>query len=179
MLLLSLLVVPCLLGGCPRASNAPPPVYSDDGVSVYFSPKGGCTDAIVDQIDQARSTIEIQAYSFTSTPIAKAIVAAHNRGVKVRAVLDSSQRTEKYSSATFVHNAGIPTYIDAQHKIAHNKIILIDRATLITGSFNFSNAAEKENAENLLIIHARPKLVEVYEQNFENHLKHSTPYSRN
>src|ERR1039458_7346670 len=83
---------------------------------------------------------------------AKALVEAHRRGVKVEVVLDRSQRTEKYSSATFVRNEGIPCFIDAQHAIAHNKVMVIDGLTVITGSFNFTKAAEANNAENLLVI---------------------------
>lgn len=63
----------------------------------------------------------VQAYSSTSAPIAKTIVDAHKRGVKVQVILDKGQRTEKHSSATFLKNAGIPTYIDDKHAIAHNK----------------------------------------------------------
>jgi phosphatidylserine/phosphatidylglycerophosphate/cardiolipin synthase-like enzyme len=92
------------------------------------------------------------AYRSRSAPIAKALVEAHRRGVKVEVVLDKSQRTEKYSSATFVYNNGIPCFIDAQHAIAHNKVIVIDGLTVITGSFNFTKAAEDNTAENLLVI---------------------------
>ena len=66
---------------------------------------------------------------FTSAPIARALVDAHRRGVKVQVVLDKSQRTEKYSSATFVYNSGIPCFIDAAHSIAHNKVMIIDSLT--------------------------------------------------
>ncbi len=83
-------------------------------------------------------SILMQAYSFTSAPIAKALVEARERGVEVTAILDKSQRTEQYSSADFVLHAGIPTYIDDKHAIAHNKIMLIDGRTIITGSFNFT-----------------------------------------
>ena len=76
--------------------------------TVHFSPGGGCTAAIVDALGSARSTVLVQAYSFTSMPIAKALVDAHRRGVNVEVVLDRSQRTEQYSSATFIANAGIP-----------------------------------------------------------------------
>ncbi len=124
-------------------------------ITVFFSPRGGCTDAITAELGHATNSVLVQAYSFTSVPIAKALVDAHKRGVKIEVVLDKSQRTEKYSSATFVFNAGIPTFIDASHAIAHNKIIIIDRATVITGSFNFSKAAEESNAKNLLVIHDR------------------------
>jgi phosphatidylserine/phosphatidylglycerophosphate/cardiolipin synthase-like enzyme len=84
----------------------------------------------------------VQAYSFTSAPIANALVDAHKRGVNVQVILDKSQRTEKYSSADFVARAGIPTFIDAKHAIAHNKIMVIDGYEILTGSFNFTKAAE-------------------------------------
>ena len=124
-------------------------------IEVYFSPNGGCTEAVVKEIAAAKTTILVQAYSFTSAPIAKALVDAHKRGVQIQVILDKSQRSEKYSSADFVLHAGIPTFIDAKHAIAHNKIMVIDGATVITGSFNFTKAAETSNAENLLVIRPR------------------------
>jgi phosphatidylserine/phosphatidylglycerophosphate/cardiolipin synthase-like enzyme len=116
-------------------------------------------------------------YSFTSTAIAKALVDAHNRGVKITVVLDKSNRTQNYSAADFVAHAEIPCYIDAKHAIAHNKIILIDGRTIITGSFNFTKAAESSNAENLLVIHDHTTLYADYEANFKEHLAHSEPYA--
>lgn len=77
-------------------SQEKPPAWE-----VYFSPHGGCTDAIIREVTKAKSTLLIQAYSFTSAPIAKAVVNARRRGVKVQVILDKSQRTDKYSSATF------------------------------------------------------------------------------
>jgi len=77
-------------------------------------------------------------------------VDTHKRGVKVVAVLDKSNETEKYSAATFLVHAGIQPLIDDQHAIAHNKVMVIDSATILTGSFNFTKAAEERNAENLL-----------------------------
>jgi len=93
----------------------------------------------------------------------------------IEAVLDKSQRSEKYSSADFVAHAGIPVYIDSKHKIAHNKIMIIDRNTLITGSFNFMKAEEK-NAENLLILKGNKPFVDRYIENFEVHKGHSEEY---
>ena len=66
--------------------------------------------------------------------------------------MDKSNRTDKYSAATFTQNYGIPTFIDDRHAIAHNKIIIIDGQTVLTGSFNFTKQAEENNAENLLVI---------------------------
>jgi phosphatidylserine/phosphatidylglycerophosphate/cardiolipin synthase-like enzyme len=142
---------------------------------VYFSPHGGCTEAVVKELDAAKDSVLVQAYSFTSAPIAKALVDAHRRGVQVQVILDKSQRTERYSSATFLKNAGIPTFIDDKHAIAHNKVMVIDGGTVITGSFNFTKAAEENNAENLLVIHDA-ELAAKYAKNWQEHIGHSVPY---
>jgi phosphatidylserine/phosphatidylglycerophosphate/cardiolipin synthase-like enzyme len=139
---------------------------------VYFSPNGGATEAVTDEIDRAKASILVQAYSFTSTPIAKALLDANKRGVKVQAILDKSQRKERYTSATFLANSGIPTYIDDAHAIAHNKVMVIDNATVITGSFNFTRAAEERNAENLLILRSK-ELAKLYADNWQKHRDHS------
>ena len=151
------------------------PAHESAQIAVYFSPSGGCTEAIVRELDRAHDTVLVQAYSFTSTPIARALVAAFRRNVKVEVILDKSQKTEKYSSADFLAHAGIPTKIDSMHAIAHNKVIIIDNEIVLTGSFNFTNAAEAKNAENLLAIHSR-SLAEEYAKNWRMHAQHSLPY---
>jgi phosphatidylserine/phosphatidylglycerophosphate/cardiolipin synthase-like enzyme len=145
-------------------------------IQVYFTPNGGCTEAIVNEIAGAKTEILVQAYSFTSAPIAKALIQAHKRAVRVVAILDKSQRSERYTSASFLANSGIPTFIDARHAIAHNKIMIIDQSTVITGSFNFTRAAEEENAENLLIIKSK-ELAGIYIDNWNKHRKHSEIYA--
>lgn len=147
-------------------------------VAVYFSPKGGAQEAVVREINAAKRSIRVQAYSFTSAPIASALVDAHKRGVKVEALLDDSNQTARYSSATFLTNAGVPVLIDGAHAIAHSKIILVDSETIITGSFNFSKAAEERNAENLLVLKQCPDLVAGYGRNFDEHAAHATKYER-
>jgi phosphatidylserine/phosphatidylglycerophosphate/cardiolipin synthase-like enzyme len=143
---------------------------------VCFSPHGGCTEAIVREIDRAASEVLVQGYSFTSPQIARALVMAKKRAASVEVILDKSQRKEKYTSATFLANSRIPTGIDDKHAIAHNKIMIIDRSTVITGSFNFTKAAEEKNAENLLIIKSKA-LASIYIDNWLEHKKHSEPYN--
>jgi phosphatidylserine/phosphatidylglycerophosphate/cardiolipin synthase-like enzyme len=152
------------------------PAASEDGIYVYFTPGGKGTSAIVEQIGQARNLLHIQAYMFTSPPIAEAVVDAHKRGVQIIAVLDPSQQSDPYHAATFLYNAGIPVYIDHQHDSANNKIMLIDGRVVITGSFNFTKSAEESNAENLLILVDKPGLYAAYEKNFQTHLRHSERY---
>jgi len=142
---------------------------------VYFSPHGGCTDAILKELDKAKTAILVQAYSFTSAPIAKGLLNAQKKKVKVEVILDKGQRKEKYSSADFLTNSRISTQIDTRHTIAHNKIIIIDGETVITGSFNFTKAAEERNAENLLVIRDK-KLASLYVRNWQEHSQHSESY---
>ncbi len=143
---------------------------------VYFSPHGGATGAISHAIENAKESLLVQAYSFTSVPIAERLIRAHKRGVKVQVLLDRSQRSQKYSTFDFLISAGIPTLIDAAHAIAHNKIMIIDNEMVITGSFNFTKAAEEKNAENLLVIHSR-QLAAQYSDNWRNHAAHSESFS--
>jgi len=160
-----------LPAGCDRPSSVP------QGVQVYFSPRGGATDAVVGAFNHATNSILVQAYSFTSVPIARALVEAQRRGVQVRVILDAGQRTEKYSEADFLKNSDIPTLIDAQHGIAHNKTAIVDGYLVLTGSFNFTKAAEEKNAENLLVIND-PVLAQQYTENWHIHEQHSEPYDR-
>jgi phosphatidylserine/phosphatidylglycerophosphate/cardiolipin synthase-like enzyme len=171
-----ILVLIVLLTGCAQ-QQAPPQTGTDRGsVQVYFSPKGGGTEAVARELNGARRVVRVQAYSFTSQPIARALVEAKKRGVDVEVVVDKSQRGERYTAADFTANQDIPTFVDDRHAIAHNKVILIDGETILTGSFNFTKAAEERNAENLLVIKGFPDLVRQYERNYELHRAHSDPY---
>jgi phosphatidylserine/phosphatidylglycerophosphate/cardiolipin synthase-like enzyme len=143
--------------------------------SVYFSPHGGCTEAIIRELDVARTSVYVQAYSFTSVPIAQALVRAYRRGVRVEVILDKEQRTAKYSEADFLTHQGVPTFIDDRHAIAHNKVMIIDETTVITGSFNFSKQAETSNAENLLVLRDR-ELASRYFAAWQKHRAHSDSY---
>lgn len=160
-----------LLGWAPLHAQTGP-----QDLHAFFSPNGGCTDAVVSALGKARKTVLVQAYSFTSAPIAKALVEAKTRGIDVQVILDKSQRSEKYSGASFLKNGGIPVFIDAGHRIAHNKVMIIDGQTVITGSFNFTKAAETGNAENVLLILHAPELARKYSGNWKEHLAHSQKY---
>lgn len=149
----------------------------DTPVQIYFSPDGGAQAAIINALDAARESVCVQAYSFTNVKIAKALANAFRRGVKVEAVLDQTQQDEKYAGATYIRKAHVPVYFDAMHAVAHNKIMIIDNETVITGSFNFTNAAEKDNAENLLVLHDKA-LAKLYMANWLLHKEHSQKDAR-
>jgi phosphatidylserine/phosphatidylglycerophosphate/cardiolipin synthase-like enzyme len=99
----------------------------------------------------------------------------HKRGIHVEIILDKSNKSKKYSAGDFTAHMGVATYIDFRHAIAHNKIIIVDNETVITGSFNFTKVAEEKNTENLLIIKNK-KLAEIYIDNWYKHKEHSEKY---
>jgi phosphatidylserine/phosphatidylglycerophosphate/cardiolipin synthase-like enzyme len=142
-------------------------------VEVCFSPKGGCMDAVVRELKRARREVLVQAYSFTADPITLALVDAKKRGAQVDILLDRSNEQESYSDLHILLEQGLAPLIDSSHAIAHNKIIIIDKRILITGSYNFTNQAEHENAENLLIVKGHRDLLHRYRENFLSHKSHS------
>ena len=136
-------------------------------IAVYFSPHGGCTSALVKEIDAAKKTIYIHAYSFTSVPIAEAVLEAKHRGVKIEMLLDRSSSKGKGCQAVKLLDAKIPVRVNTTKGLAHSKIFIIDDDTIVTGSFNFSSRAESVNEENMLVIHDR-SLVTIYLANWTN-----------
>ena len=147
-------------------------VLHDAPVQVYFSPNGGCTEAIVETIQAAHHSILVAMYSLTSAPIAKALVDAKNHGVDVRVILDRSQLMERYSGLTFLQHAGVPVWVDSTHAILHDKYMICDGVTVTCGSMNWTRAGEEKNGENLLIIKDQG-LAKIYAQNWDLHLRHS------
>lgn len=161
------------LHACQRGDSANS--IPDGLVSIYFSPRGGCTNAIIQELSKAKSEILVQAYELTSQPIVTAFLDAIKRGVKVSVIVDGKQLATSGQSMTTLKNAGANTYVDTYHKIQHNKTIVLDDSTVITGSFNFSNQAEFSNAENLLIIHDA-KIAQLFKDNWNLHFSHSLIY---
>lgn len=142
--------------------------------NVHFSPNGGAQDNIVKVIGEATQSIYIQAYSFTSLPITQALIDAKNRKVHIEILLDKSDKTGKGTMLPMMINNGLIVYIDDKHAIAHNKIMIIDKKIVFTGSFNFTNSAEYRNAENSIeITDLCGKLTETYQKNWQLHREHS------
>lgn len=170
------------IGGRVAQAIAPSPQVrqfaSGTSYALCFVPDGpSCENMVVNAIRNTRQSLLIQAYEFTSAPIAKAVIEAHNRGVDVKVIVDKSQVSSKYSSATFLSNAGIPVVVDAQPAIAHNKVMIFDQQAVFTGSFNFTKSAQERNAENGIIISGDGLLVKDYTDNWVARRKQSSPYA--
>lgn len=136
------------------------------GQEVFFSPNGGCTQKVIQEIDQAQRQIDVAIYSFTSEPIAQALVRAFERGVKIRILLDKQQAAGQYSKDEYLIENGLTVLLDKHAGYMHNKICVIDQRVLITGSFNWSKNAEERNQENMLVFTDSP-VVAIYQQRLE------------
>ena len=121
-------------------------------ISLCFTPPSGCGELIAREISHARESLFLQAYSFTSIKIIEQIIEAKYRGVKINVLLDRSNLHDSYSKMGMLESAGIKVNIDRASGIAHNKVIVIDRQKVITGSFNFTRDADKRNVENVVFI---------------------------
>jgi len=156
----------------PEKEGAPCPSGCRERPRVCFSPEEDCTGWITQEIDKAQKSVQVQAFSFTSLPIAQALAAAEKRGVSVEVILDRKNFLEEFTQKSVLSKADIPVDLDGSHSTAHNKVILIDGKTVITGSFNFTKAAQEKNAENLIIVHD-PELAQAYSKNWQFHRAHS------
>jgi phosphatidylserine/phosphatidylglycerophosphate/cardiolipin synthase-like enzyme len=145
-------------------------------VEVYFSPHGGVASAIVKEIEAAKTSIFVQAYSFDYLPIAEALAAVRRRNVNVSVLLDKDKTAEEKAPAVdFLLRSGVSVRLDGKHRTAHNKTIVLDGQVVITGSFNFTKHSERDNAENLLVIRDKA-LAEKYTANWKAHAEHSQAF---
>lgn len=159
----------------PQAMNA------SGTIQLAFSPEDDTGEMIVQAIHGAKRQVLVQAFSFTHRKISQALIDARRRGVDVQLIADGEQiRKMQRGLVPEIAAAGVPTFVDYSHDSAHNKIMIIDagqpQSAVITGSFNFTHAAQYKNAENLLIFRGNPQLTQAYLKNWQNHRTHARPF---
>jgi phosphatidylserine/phosphatidylglycerophosphate/cardiolipin synthase-like enzyme len=144
------------------------------GMKVMFSPHGGVAVELASLIDAATTSIWVMAYEFTSVMLAESLLLAQRRGVDVEVLLDARASESHSSMRHYFQQIGVNVMLDRQHPIAHNKVMLIDGRYVVTGSYNFTEAAESHNAENCLVIDDVDTF-NLFHCNYLTHLLHSTP----
>lgn len=143
-----------------RAQEAPskiipnPRVTLDNGIVIenYFSPNGGAQKAILDRLKAATKSIRVIAFTFTDTTMANVLKAKHKEGLNVQALFETRNNSAIGAEYETLKRAGIDILADGNCYTLHDKVIVIDDKTVITGSYNFTSAANKTNDENILII---------------------------
>jgi phosphatidylserine/phosphatidylglycerophosphate/cardiolipin synthase-like enzyme len=150
------------------------PMAAPAKISVCFTPDHPCSPVLLQQIKAAQKEILVHAHNFTNRSIVKALIEAKRRGVDVRVIMNARhERDQTYAFRTLVE-AGVPVFIDRKARVAHNKVMIFDRRAVTTGSYNLTRAADKRNAENLVLIQDSPVTVNAYVANWERRLTVST-----
>lgn len=151
-----------------KAKGVPNPVVTIEGVKVenYFAAEDGVVQHILDAIKPAKQSIYFLAFSFTQDDIGKAIEDKAKAGLKVGGVFETTGSQTPYSEYGKMKKAGLDVYTDGNPWVMHHKVIILDEATVIFGSFNFSDNANTQNDENLLIIHD-PVLAKAFKAEYD------------
>jgi phosphatidylserine/phosphatidylglycerophosphate/cardiolipin synthase-like enzyme len=149
-------------------------------VQAAFAPWDDAEAVVLDAIRKARRDIRVQAFSFTSRRLAAALMSAQRRGIDVRVIADAEQANGANSRLAELAGAGIAVLLDSRYQSAHSKVMLMDASTadaaVVTGSYNWTYAAQKRNAENLLVLRGNPDLAQAYLANWDRHAAGSRPF---
>jgi len=151
-------------------------------VEIAFTPGDAIDNLIVAAIDRAQTEVLVHAYTFTHRKIAQALINARRRGVAVAVLADREQaRAVPQNVLAQLASGGIEVWLDGNFAAAHNKVIVIDaglpHATTITGSYNFTLAAQRSNAENIVVLHDNEPVARAYRDNWRRLKAGATPWS--
>lgn len=141
--------------------------FASASLENYFAPEDNVLEKILRELKEAKASIHVMAFSFTSKEMASVIRMKKRNGLGVKVLFHGSGAKTEYSRLKDMEEVGAEVFISHNRRgVMHNKVIIIDRSVVITGSFNFSNNANTSNDENLLIIRS-PQLAAVYEEEFQ------------
>lgn len=166
---------------CAVQASGPQTFAAQGTVEVAFAPWDDWEGMVARAIGGARKQILVQAFSFTSRPIAAALIAARARGVDVQVTVDRDQTfSGENSRIPELAAGGIPVWLEVRYQSAHNKVIVIDANTstpvVVTGSANWTAAAARKNAENVLVLRNNHALTRAYADNWRRHRADALPY---
>lgn len=166
----SLALAAAAAGPAPRPQAAP----ASPRVEAYFTPGEDVDRVIAARIAGARSSVQVEAYLFTNRRIAAALAKAAQRGLLVELIGDAKQHEAGGLPVLGqLGRAGVHIWLQGEHAAFHNKVVLIDAQTplpvVITGSYNFTQAAQAKNAENIVVISGERRIAERYARDFERH----------
>lgn len=175
-----------LVLGASAAQAKPPalaPMAAQGTVEVLFTPWDDAERALLRVIGQARRSIHIQAYTFSSRNIGWALGEAKKRGVHIEMLTDREQASRnEHSLVHTLHDSGIPIWYEVRYAAAHNKVMIIDgedaEPVVVTGSYNFTYSAQARNSENMLIMRGNLPLTKAYLDNWRRHRQDAVPYAK-
>lgn len=142
----------------PPSASEPVPAGGPGAIQPYLCPQDQCAERLISFIGTAEESVHVMIYSFTKREIAEALVQAKHRGVEVQVLMDSLQSKNQYSQEAFLRESGIEVRIrdPPGTAIFHDKVSIVDRMAVSTGSFNYTQNADEGSAENVVILYDTP-----------------------
>jgi len=138
-------------------------------IKMIFSPFA--QDKVLELIREAKETIDIEVYSFTSEEIAKELIEAKKRGVKIRVILEPRlEDNRKFKIKQILEDSGIEVrWASLEYKLTHSKFIIIDRKKILIGSINLSASALEKNREAAVVVESEKvkEVLEIFEEDWQ------------
>jgi PLD-like domain len=165
------------VGAAESAAGACGPRPMGHVVGRLFQSQRRGNHAILEGIRGAKRTILVHAYLLYSTRLAGGWCMPTSGASRSTSFLmpPRSRIIPAVPAVARLVAAGIAVSLDARHAWAHDKVMILDGENVITGSSNWTVAAERNTSENLLVIRD-PRLARVYTENWRRHAHYSTPY---
>jgi phosphatidylserine/phosphatidylglycerophosphate/cardiolipin synthase-like enzyme len=146
--------------------NPPEAPSAEEAAEVFFSPGEACAQTIIARFRNCRRSADVCVFTITDDRIAGAIVDAHRRGIAVRVVTDDEKANDPGSDALRLAGAGVAVRVDDSPYHMHHKFAVFDKSVVISGSYNWTVSAARNNEENLIVSGDR-RMVAAYESEFE------------
>ncbi len=173
-----------LLSGCLFGIGAPP--QPTPTVEAYFTypgttrpyddnPERSLFIPLLSQLGEG-DRLDIAIYIFSDDQIGDAVERAWENGAEVRIFTESKEACKSYSEISRLAALGIPVRVDNHSGIMHNKFAVVNGEVVITGSYNWSDSADRKNWENVVVIRI-PEVAQDYAQNFETMWENASPFS--
>ncbi len=131
------------------------PSCSRTSPRVYFSPAGGCSEAVVAALEDAQSEVRVAMFALSRKPVELAILRAKKRGVDIQIILDRGQAKTVRKTWEKLREAGVTVRFSTCSGYLHHKYAVFDQKRVLTGSFNWTGRGETTNHENLLVLNDR------------------------
>lgn len=154
------------------------PSHAEPSVQAGFSPEGSAHALVLKTIGEAKQSIQLLAYSFQAQDIMQALLDARKRGVSVRVVVDKKRNlvASSQKAMRFVTHGGVEVRTSDRFHVHHDKAIIVDGETVLTGSFNFAASAETANSENVVVIRGMPEIAKQYLAHWQSRWDGGMPF---
>ena len=144
-------------------------------VRVFFGAEDDVIDHISPIVQASEESVRFMAYSFTHDTLGDAVIDRFEQGKDVMGIFERRGSETEYSELGRMHELGMEVRQDGNSRTFHFKNFVLDESTVMTGSFNYSESADKNNDENILLL-ANETIAQLYMDEFERRWEESSDY---